>query len=95
MQHRNSFITPEQARAKIIGQLHRIQQVTDNEQYMAEATMEFNLIASNLQYKKSEFLSAIHHMITKTKDTKWVYVYNYMKQYIDLDWTTRVELLSV
>ena len=72
MQHRHSFITKEQAKAKIIGQLHRIQQITDQPTLIWEATKEFLQIAQHLKYNNHEIFESILHMITKGRnETTW------------------------
>ena len=95
LQHRDSFITSEQAKAKIIGQLHRIQQVTDNAEYMTEATAEFIMIARTLNYQNSEIITAIKHMIKKIKSIEWVYILHFISLFIKLNWDDQRELLCV
>ena len=95
LQHRDSFITSEQAKAKIIGKLHRIQQVTNNAEYMTEATAEFIMIARTLNYQNSEIITAIKHMIKKIKSIEWVYILHFISLFIKLNWDDQRELLCV
>ena len=80
MQHRHSFITQQQAKSKIIGQFHRIQQITDKPELISEAVNEFIPIAKHLKYKNNEILRAILHMVRqKTNIQTWMSIYKKSK----------------
>ena len=66
LQHRHSFITPQQAKAKIVGQLHRVQKTVDTNKSLVQATLEFSPIALHLKYSLREITNAIMHIAIKT-----------------------------
>ena len=71
LQHRESFMTKQQACAKIIGQLHRIDKtVADNKSKMI-ATLEFMLIAQANGYQPKLIAQCAVRVFLKTDKKIW------------------------
>ena len=78
MQHRGSFITTQQAHAKLIGQLYRIQRTTATIENLKNAVLEFALIAYHLRYTHNESLFTITKMTMKHEF--WFNSYSFLKK---------------
>ena len=77
LQHRFSFITNNQAKAKLIGQLYRMERTVETKENLILAISEFTEIALKLKYKISEMLTAIKQLINK--DESWFPIYLHFK----------------
>ena len=73
MQHRGSFMTKQQAQAKLTGQLYRIQRTVSSETELLCAILEFKTIANHIGYANSELLTATKKMMGK--DPIWESIY--------------------
>ena len=82
LQHRHSFITPQQAISKIIGQFCRMARTVNSPLNLIKATFEFIIIAKHLQYKDHEIKQAILKMCHKNiYQHTWTQIYNLFSMY--------------
>ena len=80
LQHRGSFITKQQAYAKIIGQLYRIQRTVFSNKKTIKGILEWVEIAQKLHYTKSEILTAMEKM-AKKNPKPWAIIFIHFKKY--------------
>ena len=78
--NRHTFMTSQQAMAKVIGQIHRIRVTTLSYTNRLQALKEFRTIAIHLNYSQKTISNALKHVAKTTDEPVWNIINNRIDQ---------------